>query len=443
MRITKRKINNIIKQMVIEEAASRGKKVNITKRELKSLIFENFVLNENETKTYETADLNRKLTFNNDKSLSLNSTEFHEIFPITGTGQPATEAAENTGYSVIYNDTSKKIKDAYFVPNDLRDNPYLYKVGNVKQGDIQILTTPKGSKLVTLQDLKDLVEKIGKTSFNITAKNFEKPSIKDLSTAISYAVKNLKLTPEQEVFGESRKRRQRRHLNEVESAQALSQMLTTTATPAAEPSSTGDSNTRPDTSKVNTKTEEPSASAPEKSAEFAKFEWLWTDLEKILESIFRWWIKEARDSFEEFEGKNSFCLQDDEEKAAEEWQSVFDKRFKPAIDTYGNKQITSSVDGVKNTLEEIKSYNVTKLEALRDACANEIKDYFQNDVQLYLKKLENVSAQDASSKKIMINFGDELFELGNWFGGLEKSASSQITSKPPAIASAIKNNLNK
>jgi len=431
MRITKRKINNIIKQMVIEEAASRGKKVNITKRELKSLMFENFVLNEE-------VDLNKNLTFNDDKSLSLKMPEFKEIFPIVGA--PGAESVENTGYSVIYDDSSKKIKDAYFVPNDLKVNPYLYKVGNVKQGDIQILTTPKGSKLVSLQDLKDLVGKIGKTSFNITAKNFEKSSIKDLSAAISYAVQNLNLAPETmpSTVTESRKRRQRRHLNEVDSAQDLSKMLTTTATPAAEPSSSGDSNTKPDISKVNTKTEEPSASAPEKSAEFAKFEWLWTDLEKILESIFRWWIKEARDSFEEFEG----TFNDDEKAAAEEWQSVFDARFRPAINTYGNKQITSSVDGVKNTLTEIQQYNVKKLEDLRDDCAEQITDYFQNDVQLYLKKLENVSAQDASSKKIMINFGDELFELGNWFGGLEETASTHLTSKPSSIATSIKNKLN-
>jgi len=99
MRITKRKINNIIKQMVIEEAASRGKKVNITKRELKSLMFENFVLNEE-------VDLNKNLTFNDDKSLSLKMPEFKEIFPIVGA--PGAESVENTGYSVIYDDSSKK-----------------------------------------------------------------------------------------------------------------------------------------------------------------------------------------------------------------------------------------------------------------------------------------------------------------------------------------------
>jgi len=46
MRITKRKINNIIKQMVIEEAASKGQTIKLSKRELKSLMFENFSLNE-------------------------------------------------------------------------------------------------------------------------------------------------------------------------------------------------------------------------------------------------------------------------------------------------------------------------------------------------------------------------------------------------------------
>lgn len=355
-----------------------------------------------------------------------------------------------TGYFAAWegDDNDAKITEVVFVPVDITTNPYLYRFESGNESSLVIDTNPKGKKT-----LEEMYQGLGRSKFRLDLNTKDK-GMTDLKTAIeTFFTKKLggklnenKLT-----------RRQRRSLRNLSHDERIVESIIRkhilkenlgTALQAMADKQSGKPTKAPPSQKSDASTQTAPKAAEKTTAQDDKKEsWKWIsyDMAVILADITRWWQMEAPKKFRKSTGE--FYEQDDEDAAAKTWEKEFDALFLPEIEKYQAKDVKVDNEKALRIMTSIRDENADALLSLRDDISEQITDYFQNDVEIFVSTINGnykSGSPTPNTSEYSFTFEGNLFELptperiknvkGDAYGEFFLSDSSGFLNKIKALA---------